>query len=57
LVCHIAAKHNDLALLNDAGAGDETEQRGLAGGLGPIIPIIWPAGISKMTLSSASVFP
>jgi hypothetical protein len=24
---------------------------------GPIIPIIWPAGISEVTLSSASVFP
>ena len=35
LVCHIAAEHNDAAFLNYANTGDETEQRGLAGGVRP----------------------
>lgn len=35
LVCQIAAEHDDPAFLDDANAGDETEQRGLAGGVRP----------------------
>jgi len=35
LVCHIAAEHNDPAFVDYANAGDETEQRGLAGGVRP----------------------
>src|SRR5262249_41831020 len=35
LVCQIAAEYDDPAFLDDANAGDETEQRGLAGGVRP----------------------
>ena len=35
LVGHVAAEHNDPALLDSANAGDETEQRGLAGAVRP----------------------
>ena len=35
LVRHIAAEHIDAAFLDYANAGDETEQRGLTGGVRP----------------------
>src|SRR4029077_17109132 len=35
LVGHVAAEHNDAAFLNYANAGDEPEQRGLAGCVRP----------------------
>src|SRR5208337_979392 len=35
MIGHIAAKDGDFALLDDPNAGDESEQRRLAGGIGP----------------------